>query len=444
MNTAKTCFLALLLTGVSFVATAQQNKTYDIFSYKTPAGFVQKDSKNRLFFEKVEGSTYCQLYLWPAITGQSDVEKDFQANWETFAHKASQIPQPETKEKSSAEGWDVIFGAARGQYNNSPYVMSISTFTQKDMSYAIVAVLNDQKYLPQVQDFIGTVKPDTKKFVRNQVSPPTPANTGNAGITKTTTNFNDGWIATPTADYVRVSKASTEIRLHFINAQFDDQRPNTTNPEAYYWAKWVSPEFTVANPQKWSGVEYPVIYFMQGEAIEKKTGKKCFVAMKVIYEGGAQVVMAITPTQTVYQQQFAHPNDLNRMTGYNKFAITAADVVGKWSKAGGGGVEYYNAYTGNYAGMSALSTTDEFTFQANGNYESIHNSAATNNGGTKFAALTYKGKFTASDWELMAGNRVSGKTKKFLAQFIAVKGGFLLQLTDSDYTPLVYTLFKTK
>ncbi|MBK7801823.1 MAG: hypothetical protein IPJ55_03930 [Chloracidobacterium sp.] len=58
--------------------------------------------------------------------------------------------------------------------------------------------------------------------------------------------------------------------------------------------------------------------------------------------------------------------------------------------------------------------------------------------------MQYRGQFTVGDWDLTATNRVSGKAKKFWAQFQAVRGGFLLILTDSDYEPLRYTLFKKR
>ena len=66
------------------------------------------------------------------------------------------------------------------------------------------------------------------------------------------------------------------------------------------------------------------------------------------------------------------------------------------------------------------------------------------NCGTRFAKLQYSGKFTVNDWEVIATNRVSGKTKKFWGRLVAVRGGYLLILTDSDYEPLIYTLFKKK
>ncbi len=262
------------------------------------------------------------------------------------------------------------------------------------------------------------------------------------GIAKYTTKFDDGWVATALNDYVQLQKNGTEMRLFYVNKEWDDSRLNTVEPTDHYWSKTVAPYFNVSNVQKWSGVEYPVIYFLQADAVDKKTGKQSFITMKIIYEGGARVIVTIASNKTAYQQQFPHPNDLNKMLNANRFAVTAQDLNGTWTGGGGGGVEYYNAY--GYEGMSAISTSDEFVFSSNGSYQSTHDSANTSGGGTRFAKLQYKGKFTVNDWELIATNRVSGKTKKFLCQFEAVRGGFLLKLTDSDYEPLKYTLFKKR
>lgn len=49
--------------------------------------------------------------------------------------------------------------------------------------------------------------------------------------------------------------------------------------------------------------------------------------------------------QAAFRQQFANPNDLDRMLSYNKFGVTAKDLPGIWVRNAGGGVEYYNAYT---------------------------------------------------------------------------------------------------
>lgn len=112
------------------------------------------------------------------------------------------------------------------------------------------------------------------------------------------------------------------------------------------------------------------------------------------------------------------------MLNSNRFAVTAKDIIGTWKGSGGGGVEYYNVYSGTYAGMSAMSSTDEFTFNNNGTYRSTYRSASMNNGGTQFGGQDYKGNFSVADWSITATNRYKGKTTKFNAQLIAVKNGF--------------------
>lgn len=440
--------LVLLYLPVLLQAQSMQ---YDILTGKAPAGFIQKEKGKRLIYEKKDGTTFCQLHIWPAQRGSADPEANFKTDWNYFAVQQYGVKTEPEKDLQPHNGWQVVSGAGLGEMNGAQFIVAVSTFTQQDISWCAVALFNDEKYTGTIDQFLMGITADIRKFKGTAV-PPAVTNTNNTvtpgaapkGLTKTTTNFDDGWQAKPAADYVQVKKGNTEIRLYYVNDQLDNARPNTIDAPEYYWSKYIAPYFHVPNPQKWSGVEYPVIYFMEGKATNKQTGSPCFVAIKIIYEGGARPVVVIAPDQNTYRQLFPHPNDLNRMLAYNKFAITANDVVGHWSKAGGGGVEYYNAYTGTYAGMSAISTTDEFTFNANGTYSSVHNSASTNNGGTQFAALKYNGRFTVTDWELTATNRVSGKPKKFFAQMEAVKGGYILILTDSDYQPLRYTLFKTK
>ena len=168
------------------------------------------------------------------------------------------------------------------------------------------------------------------------------------------------------------------------------------------------------------------------------------MAIKVVYGGGARPVVIIAPNRESYRKEFPHPNDINKMLNYNKFAVTANDIIGTWKGSGGGGVEYYNAYSGTYAGMSAVSSTDEFTFNSDGTYSSMYRSANINNGGTQFGGQDFKGPFSVTDWSVTASNRYKGKTTTYKAQFIAVKGGYLLYMEDADNASMNYTLFKAK
>jgi len=431
----------------------QELKSFDIFSYSSPSGFVMKDNKDKLFYQKSDGKNYCQILLFPSVYSLSDVDKDFTKNWDFFARNPEEsIVDPEVREKDSINGWQMVFGAARGTFDKNMFAITLSTFTKDSISYYIAAVFTDKAFIPVVQEFTASVVPDEKKFVRSlnketdkvfsTVS--TPQTSGNGGITKSTTTFDDGWTAYALSDYVKLTKAETELRLHYIDKALDDARPNTIDAPEYYWSKYVEPYFTVSDPQKWSGVQYPVIYHLQGNAVEKATGKPCYVAIKIVYGGGARPIVVITPNQTIYQQQFPHPNDIDPMLNANRFAISAQDIIGTWKGSGGGGVEYYNAYSGTYAGMSAVSSTDEFIFNTDGTYKSTYRTASMNSGSAKFGGQDFKGTFSVTDWSITATNRYEGKTTPFNAQLIAVKGGYLLYMSDPGNSSMNYTLFKTK
>lgn len=440
--------ILFLLLMLSVFSSGQQRKSFDIFSYSAPAGFVLKEQKQRLLYEKREGNSFCQIHIWAAQQGSSDPAANFKTDWEHFAVKPYNLTEPPTTQTEKQNGWEVVTGASQAAMDGIPFIVAVSTFTQNDISWCAVSIFNDEKYAAVIDKFILGIKADSRKLVRkpNQATQQNNipvSNNNTSGITNSTTNFDDGWTATVNNDYVKLTKAGTELRLHYTDKALDDARPNTIDAPEYYWSKYVEPYFNVSNVQKWSGVQYPVIYHIQANAVEKKTGKSCFVAIKIVYSGGARPIVVIAPDQNSYQQQFPHPNDIDPMLNANRFALTANDIIGTWKGSGGGGVEYYNVYSGTYAGMSAVSSTDEFTFNSNGTYSSTYRSASMNNGGAQFGGQDFKGKFSVTDWSITATNRYKGKTTKYNAQLIAVKNGFLLYMSDPENSSMNYTLFKT-
>ena len=161
-------FLAAFLTGMG-----QSAGRFDIFSYATPAKFVLKEKKDKLFLETKSGKDYCQLFLYPARTGTADIEKDFVANWNFFARNPSQgVTDPETKEKQSQDGWDMMMGSVRGSFNKKPFVISLTTITRGPLTYYTAAVFTSEKYIPLIQEFMAGITPDTNRFVQRNVTTP--------------------------------------------------------------------------------------------------------------------------------------------------------------------------------------------------------------------------------------------------------------------------------
>lgn len=65
-------FLLKILPSV-----AQSNNFFDNFIYNVPGGFALRESNgDNSIIKKLKEINYCQLFLYPAVSRQSDVEKD--------------------------------------------------------------------------------------------------------------------------------------------------------------------------------------------------------------------------------------------------------------------------------------------------------------------------------------------------------------------------------
>ena len=424
-----------------FALSAQTRDSFDIYTFSTPAGWKTEKADAYVAFKKDNGAQYVNSYIFRPRPSSGSNQADFEADWRTHAGKYG-LAQPEKVTTTTQDGWQMSNGAGTATFQRQKLIILVSTRTAQGQTYAVLHYFNDLSFGEEVAALTNSVRATlpgaAPPITQPASSGSSSSSSGGMMMAKFNTTFDDGWVATPKADYVQVTKGQNEVRLYYVNDSLEQARPQNIDPVDYYWQQIVSRTFRTAAPQKYVGVNYPPIYF--GEAV----GPAGYVALKVVYAGGARVIVSVTPNQNVHRQLFPQPNDLDRMLNYNRFGVTARDMIGTWVKSGGGGVEYYNAYTGSYAGMSAISTTDEFVFNGNGSYRSKHRSANTNNGSTTFSGLDYQGNFTVSDWEVLATNRVGGKTKKFWARLEAIKNGYLLILTDSDYEPLQYILYRIK
>jgi hypothetical protein len=453
---AKALFFLFLFFLPTVFISAQQKKRYDIFSYTAPANFITRDSKDKLYFEKKEAKNYCQLVLYPAVTGQSDIEKDFVQNWNFFSRNPSQkVSDPETKKKDEWQGWQRLSGSAQGIYGKQSFNITVSTFTKGSITYFVAAVFTDKKFIPEVQAFVATLLPDERIFEQrdngNQINNSTTGNTqlsGSMTITKFTTNFDDGWTSTITNEYVKVFKNGTEVRLYYLDPTVDKQRLSTTNTfESYYWDVIVKTAFNTGQAfiREKEQYSYGKEDIWEALVTNKQTGKAGYLGMRLVFNNGnCRPIVVIAPDKNTYYRLFGTDEDFTKMHNYNKFGVAQKDLIGKWKSFDASSMGYYSIYTGDYAGTSTASTNDEFVFNSNGTYQSEHTGTITFNGLLSHGKSAYKGIFSVKDWNLTASNREANDPGEFFCQFEAVKGGYMLRLMNKTFTGETLALFKSK
>jgi hypothetical protein len=310
-----------------------------------------------------------------------------------------------------------------------------TTTNEKQLNPAIITAGKNERP-PEVKSpaTIATTQPASKPLPVTSV------------FTFTTTNFDDGWNASVKDDYVEVIKEKIAVRLYYPVGMTEKMRPPASEVHDYFWNSTVLPSFEIKNA--WNRKEetsYFPATFICAEAVEKKTGRQCIICLYVVVNAGvANPVLGIADNKESFDQAFPDPGQLKTKLGYNRFAIALKDLSGTWASSSSSGTDYYNAYTGAYAGMEFNSSYDIFTFNSNGTYTSKHSGTFGMIGNTKVYNQEYTGQEKVSEWELTLTNRFEGKTDVFEAWFEAVPGGRILRLINKQATGIKYQLIKTK
>ena len=279
------------------------------------------------------------------------------------------------------------------------------------------------------------------------VDQPASNSTTNNGITISTTNFDDGWTATPQAEWVKLNRNEFSVFLHYAISLPDDLRSGSGDPILdYFWNLLITPRYNyqtiVKRPFETS---FTQIYFMEADATDKSTGATVHVAFRIYINSGiASCVEVVAPSKSSYDSQFPDVSNIDPLQGYNKFAINLTDITGEWKESSGGSAQYYNAYTGNYAGMYGVSISSQFIVGTDGNYRLEHKGASGMAGDQSFFSEKYAGVYTINgNWEITLTDQ-NGKASQYSAHYKAVKNGRVLYMQNKQFTGQEYNMIKTK
>lgn len=167
----------------------------------------------------------------------------------------------------------------------------------------------------------------------------------------------------------------------------------------YYWSRLVAPRYRVDELKVFKNdICYFCLYFGEGSATEVASGARRHVALFIGFDKGlGYAIQVVAPSFAAFQREFPNIESVGKITGYNKFAVKAADLTGKWTSSSSAAGQYYNSVTGAYAGMNAVSKADTFTFNQGGSYSSTHSGASGFVGSQQFYSQKYQGRISLSD-----------------------------------------------
>lgn len=270
---------------------------------------------------------------------------------------------------------------------------------------------------------------------------------GSSGIIISTSNFDDGWIARPQADWVQVSKNNLTAYIHYAISLPDELRSGDGDPILnYFWNLLITPRYNVSSLWKmpFDPYAYKRTYYMEGTATENQTGQTVYLAFRILINSGIATCIEISgPSKDQYQALFPDLDKVANMTTYNRFAVSPDDVTGLWKESTGGFAQYYNVYNGNYAGMNAVSINTQFRIGTDGNCSLEHKGAGGMVGNQQFFSEKYAGRYTMSNWEFSFTDQ-NGKLNAYHIYYQAVKNGRILYMQNKQFTGQEYFLMKAE
>ena len=432
-----------------------QQQTFDLISYSTPpgGGWKKEEKTNVIVYSRVDkkAKTWCQIGIYRSTSSKGNIDDDLQSEWNELAVKPFSITDTmQATETQEAKGWKIKSASGKFSFNKQPAAIILTTYSGYERCVSVVATTNSQRYIDNIETFVAGINlkiPSAaveiqKEPKKQTVTDNIPA-VSNSGFAFTNTNFDDGWTSTVREDWVEVSKGSMKVLLHYPKEGTifpADPEPMTTAA----WNILVAPRYSNLKNYKTSYIStYDRPYLGMGYATENATGKNVFI---VFFHRGSSVWMEfIAPDKNAFIQQYkfdpetirwdsddALMNPLLNMSSYNRFAVAASDLKGKWTSDFTGIQQLYYVYTGQYAGMNINQSNEEFIFNNGNSYN--WKLLAVNGivGNVKAIEVKSAGQFTVpNNWQIYF-SKIENTARTFHAFWSCIKGARVLNLLDAN------------
>lgn len=437
-----------------------QKPVFDVFSYTAPAGWTKEEKKDVFVsfttINKQKGN-WCRVALYKSTAGQGNPLADLQAEWQLLVEKIFQQQQPpQLADSSEVSGWKTYMAFGIFPYENQSTQVLLRTYSAPGRCASLLVNTND---LPGFETVIGEfmasveISPDQPvsspalKEPAQTKSPAQPAGKSAEPIATAfrfnKTEFEDGWTSVVKEDWVEVTKGNIRVLLHYPRAEEKEYISQQDAETRKFWNLLVAPRYShLRNYEMLNyNTSFEPAHFAGGLLKDNNTGQDVWVTLFSKAKSGW--IEIITPDKQTFVNAFGINNPdnfftewepLQKLSGYNRFAVGEKDLPGKWSSDFTGATSLYNVYTGVYAGSNIYSSSQHFEFLPGNKYNwALSAASSTSGAGTHFANAKGSGTYKhIGNWQIWVSD-IERKPKTYNAYFSCIKGGRILWLQDTGY-----------
>lgn len=352
-------------------------------------------------------------------------------------------------------GWSITLAGPDEKYvwlqKDNRYIIGYFSIDKNATNFYLGEADNAPTFATKVNNIATTQTNPVQQTPDTVIQPPVqkdnknnlPAGNQN-GFAFSTTNFDDGWTSTIQQDWVEVTKGNIKVLLHYPK----DGTIFPADPDVLTNAAWnilVAPRYKNLNSYKTAYITtYNRPYLGMGYATENASEKNVFIVF--FRQGQTGWIEVIAPDKNTFIQQFKFDPETIRwdsesdlmiplvnLTVYNKFAVAASDLKGKWTSDFTGIQQLYYVYTGEYAGMNMNQSNEEFVFNTDKTYNwklLVVNGMV---GNAKFNQVKSSGNLSVpNNWQIHF-SMIENRARTYHAFWSCIKGARVLNLLDADY-----------
>jgi hypothetical protein len=144
-------------------AILSQVETLDIVQFTPPKGWTRTPKDGAVAFVDVNKTTgnFCILTIFASTPSTGTAQKDFDREWDGLLVKPFKAAaNPKTQTQSTPEGWQVTVGAGEIEAEGGKSIALLTVITGFGKTVSVLANLNEQSYLAQVDALVASIKLD--------------------------------------------------------------------------------------------------------------------------------------------------------------------------------------------------------------------------------------------------------------------------------------------
>ena len=178
MKASKIIF-GLLIAQILCLSAARpifcQTEKIDIIQFTSPTGWTKTPKDGLMVYSNTDKKTggFCLLTVYPSSASAGSPNNDFINQWNEKVVKPFKAQTNPKTETQTDDGWTSVSAASQFESDGTTSAVMMTVISGYGRAASILAILNNQEYLPQVDAFMTGIKMDKAQAIADAKPPST-------------------------------------------------------------------------------------------------------------------------------------------------------------------------------------------------------------------------------------------------------------------------------